>query len=110
MQEEKKRQEELEKAKDDAVKANRAKTEFLFNMSHDIRTPMNAIIGFINMALKNIDNKDKYALIMGNEGNGVSKEVKDLISNKIYIPMNDTCESLNVAIATSIILYEFSKR
>ena len=59
MQEEKKRQEELEKAKDDAVKANRAKTEFLFNMSHDIRTPMNAIIGFINMALKNIDNKDK---------------------------------------------------
>lgn len=45
----------LEKAK----KANRAKTDFLFNMSHDIRTPMNAIIGFTNMAIRDIDKKDK---------------------------------------------------
>ncbi|MGN0701944.1 MAG: hybrid sensor histidine kinase/response regulator [Lentihominibacter sp.] len=38
---------------------NRTKTSFLFNMSHDIRTPLNAIIGFTGIALKNIDNKDK---------------------------------------------------
>ena len=36
-----------------------AKTMFLFNMSHDIRTPMNAIVGFTNMAMKNIDDKEK---------------------------------------------------
>ena len=49
---------------------------------------------------------EPYGIVVGNEGNGVSKEVNDLISNKIYIPMNDICESLNVGVATSIILYE----
>ncbi len=39
--------------------ANNAKNNFLFNMSHDIRTPMNAIIGFTHMAVKNLDNKKK---------------------------------------------------
>ena len=39
--------------------ANQAKTTFLFNMSHDIRTPMNAIIGFSNLALRHIDNHDR---------------------------------------------------
>ena len=42
-----------------AEAANKSKTSFLFNMSHDIRTPMNAIVGFTNMAMKNIDDKDK---------------------------------------------------
>ena len=42
-----------------AERANRAKTDFLFNMSHDIRTPMNAIIGFTNMALRDIEDKYK---------------------------------------------------
>ncbi len=41
-----------------AQKANEAKTRFLFNMSHDIRTPMNAIIGFTNLAKKNADDKE----------------------------------------------------
>lgn len=41
--------------------ANKAKTEFLFNMSHDIRTPMNAIIGFADIAEKNEDNPERVA-------------------------------------------------
>lgn len=56
--------------------------------------------------LKSISNLSKYAIIMGNEGNGVSKEIQDMCDKKIYIKMNDKCESLNVAVATSIILYE----
>lgn len=42
-----------------AQHANRAKTTFLSNMSHDIRTPMNAIIGFTTIAVSHIDNKDQ---------------------------------------------------
>lgn len=51
--------EELQKAKEAAESANKAKSTFLFNMSHDIRTPMNAIMGFSSMAEKYIDNPDK---------------------------------------------------
>ena len=42
-----------------AETANRAKSNFLSNMSHDIRTPMNAIIGFTTLALSNIDDKER---------------------------------------------------
>ena len=56
---EKEREAELAEAKRDAEAASEAKTSFLFNMSHDIRTPMNAIIGFANIAEKHIDDKEK---------------------------------------------------
>ena len=50
---------ELEKAVHEAKSANEAKTRFLFNMSHDIRTPMNAIIGFADLLEKHIDERDR---------------------------------------------------
>lgn len=50
---------ELEMALLRAESANAAKTTFLNNMSHDIRTPMNAIIGFTSLAASHVDNKDK---------------------------------------------------
>lgn len=53
--------------------------------------------------------KETFALIIGNEGNGVNPEYLELSDKFIYIPMNDTVESLNVAVATSIILYEMDK-
>ena len=52
------------------------------------------------------DEKQAFALIVGNEGNGVNPKYLELSDKFIYIPMNDVVESLNVAIATSIILYE----
>ena len=50
--------------------------------------------------------KNNFALIMGNEGNGVNPIYMEEADKAIYIPMNDVVESLNVAVATSIILYE----
>ena len=50
---------ELKKSAEQAKKASEAKTRFLFNMSHDIRTPMNAIIGFSDLLGMNLDNEEK---------------------------------------------------
>lgn len=49
----------LEEAVNAAQSANRSKSVFLSNMSHDIRTPMNAVIGFATLAAANIENRDK---------------------------------------------------
>ena len=48
-----------------AETANRAKSTFLSNMSHDIRTPMNAIIGFTTLAVSNIENQEKVRDYLG---------------------------------------------
>lgn len=60
-------------------------------------------------SLKNVEDYQKFAIIMGNEGNGVKSEILDLADSYLYIDMNKNCESLNVAVATSIILYELDK-
>mgnify|MGYP005794559887 CR=1 FL=1 len=60
-------------------------------------------------SLKYFQNLKKFAIIMGNEGNGLTEELQELSDDFLYIDMNDKCESLNVAIATSIILYELNK-
>ncbi len=56
--------------------------------------------------LKALAKVEKFAIIMGNEGSGVSLNLLKLCDEYVYIPMNKACESLNVAVATSIILYE----
>ena len=59
--------------------------------------------------LKTIEKNDKFVIIMGNEGNGISEISSELCDDFIYIDMNQNCESLNVGVATSIILYELDK-
>lgn len=60
-------------------------------------------------SLKTIEKMEKFAIIMGNEGAGVSDNLMNLADEYLYIDMNSNCESLNVAVATSIILYELDK-
>lgn len=59
--------------------------------------------------IKNVKTSEKYAIIIGNEGQGVNKKLEKLSNKNIYIKMNSNCESLNAAVATSIILYELDK-
>lgn len=59
--------------------------------------------------LKTLEKISDFAIIMGNEGNGVDSKLLDLCDEYLYISMNSNCESLNVGVATSIILYELTK-
>ena len=59
--------------------------------------------------VRSITDKSSYALIMGNEGNGLKEEIKKLCDKNLYIPMNNNCESLNVGVACSILLYELGE-
>lgn len=52
----------------------------------------------------------KKAIVIGNEANGVSKEVLELANQKVKIPMLGKTESLNAAVATSVIIYEYVRR
>lgn len=53
---------------------------------------------------------NKSAVIIGNEANGVSKNILELANERIKIPMSGKAESLNAAVATGIILYEANRR
>lgn len=84
----------LEDALLQANSANKAKSIFLSNMSHDIRTPMNAIIGFTNLALLNIDRRDQIEdylhkiITSGNHLLGLINDVLDMSqieSGKLHI-------------------------
>lgn len=55
--------------------------------------------------LDNVEKETKMAIVLGNEGNGISNEVASLLKRNIYIPMDNT-ESLNVSVAGSIIMYK----
>ena len=61
------------------------------------------------VSVTSITDKNKYALIVGNEGNGVKQNIQDLCDLNLYIPMNNNVESLNVGVACSILLYELEK-
>ena len=53
--------------------------------------------------------KKKFGLVVGNEGQGVSEKILDKCDKYLHREMNDLVESLNVGVATSIILYELNR-
>ena len=56
--------------------------------------------------VKHITEKDKFAICLGNEAKGISKEVLDNMDENVKIAMKNDVESLNVSIAAGIIMYE----
>ena len=62
-----------------------------------------------SVPLENINSLEKYAVIFGNEGNGVRKEILSLCDKIIRIDMNSACESLNVGVSSGIVLYHLYK-
>ncbi len=59
--------------------------------------------------IESLKNIEKIAIIMGNEGQGVKPNILEKCHHYVSIPMSSNCESLNVGVATSIILYEMFK-
>lgn len=60
--------------------------------------------------IKNTNTKDKFVLIIGNEGKGMSDRLSTLCDEYLYIKMNNNVESLNAGVAASIILYELGSK
>lgn len=60
--------------------------------------------------IKDEDITGKLALVIGNEGRGISEEIKGLCDKFIYIGMNSLCESLNASVAASILMYEVNSK
>ena len=60
--------------------------------------------------IKDININNKYALVIGNEGRGMSSTISDLCDKYLYIKMNNEVESLNAAVAASILLYEMDDK
>ena len=90
----------------------------LYNFLHDIRqeNPSTPLYGTF-LEGENIYKEPLTAhgiIIMGNEGNGISQQIQDLVTHKLFIPNYPegctTSESLNVAIATAITCAEFRRR
>lgn len=82
--------------------------EYLKNNSYKVYGT--SVVGGVDAASLVDSEKEKYALIMGNEGNGLSNDVLNLCDKKLYIRMNEKVESLNVGVACSILLYELMRK
>lgn len=60
-------------------------------------------------SLEELEKTEEFAIIFGNEGNGVREEILNMCDEIIRIDMNPTCESLNVGVSASIVLYHLYK-
>ncbi len=69
-------------------------------------TIVGSVLDDKSIPLKNLKITKKMAFVMGNESNGISEKIKKICDIFVKIPINDSVESLNVAIATAIILYK----
>lgn len=89
------------------VEADDLKEELEKAKSHNYKVMVTSLD-----AKKNIYDADfnKKVIVIGNEANGVSKEIQDMADEKVIIPMLGKTESLNASVATSIMVYEYVRR
>jgi signal transduction histidine kinase len=108
----------LMKAREDALAASRAKSEFLSNMSHEVRTPMNAIIGMIDIAHKadNMEKKDSSLVKMGEASNhllGILNDVLDMSkieANKLELSLTNFSFSEFIDKIVNIANFQINKK
>lgn len=60
--------------------------------------------------IRDIDMPKNVAVVIGNEGRGISNDIRNLCDKFIYIDMNNMCESLNASVAASILMYEVNNK
>ena len=75
----------------------------------DIPVYGTSVVNGVDVRSLNESEKKNFALVVGNEGNGVRDEILSVCNKNLYIEMNKNVESLNVAIAASILLYELGR-
>ena len=94
----------VEQALDLAIQANNAKTSFLANMSHDLRTPMNAILGFSNLLIEEKDQKriEEYAIKINNSSKLLLELINDILDMSKIEAGKQTLNLSNVEIAALI--------
>ena len=80
-----------------------------FNEVYKYMKDNNITINGIDASSLNKEEKKKYCLIMGNEGQGIREEIFNMCDKNLYIKMNEKVESLNVGVACSILLYELER-
>lgn len=91
------------------INRNAAETITLIK-NMDIPVYGTSVVDGVDVRTLSSEERERFALVMGNEGNGVRGEVADECDKNLYIPMNKDVESLNVAIAASILLYELGRK
>jgi TrmH family RNA methyltransferase len=82
---------------------------FNYTKNHNISVYGTSVVNGYDASTLSKSEKERYCLIMGNEGNGIKKEILDRCDKNLYIKMNEKVESLNVGVACSILLYELER-
>lgn len=118
VREQQKQEKALQDALAEAKKANSAKTTFLSNMSHDIRTPMNAIVGYTNLALNHINDQAKvhnYLNKIASSSNHLLSLINDVLdmskieSGKIQLDKNQ-CNLADILYNLNFIIQPEAKK
>ncbi|MHC5252110.1 TrmH family RNA methyltransferase [Listeria kieliensis] len=84
-------------------------TDWLFRLIDEEVPVYGAFLDETAMPYDQIPKKESFGLVVGNEGNGISKPVEEKIRHKVYIPIFGESESLNVSVAAGILMYALRK-
>ena len=84
--------------------------EFILKLKENNYDIISTYLDNSSININNIETKEKHCVIMGNEGKGVSKEIISLSNIKTIIPMSNIVDSLNVSVASGIVMYKINEK